>query len=118
MDIFAQPEIIEAMATIAAAFVLLAITLVAAHVGVERLRRIWLIGRGKVEAVIEYVDEADDPALVRIDSWLDKLVPSDWNKHAALFLPVFLRAAADGLDAALGVPQEPEQGEPSEAPKN
>jgi len=118
-DLFAQPDVIEALATIAAGALLIAVTaavtLATAHFGVKKIRDIWLVGRGKLEAMIELVDELDDPALVKLDGLLDKVLAADWNKHAAAFMPVFLRALADGIDNALGIPDEPEQGDPGGA---
>lgn len=49
--------------------------------------------------VMRHVDEANDPALVALDKWLDRLYPYSWDVLAAKVLPAMLRAAADAIAA-------------------
>ena len=109
-SIFANTELLKALATIAAAVVLLGITgLVGAYSTswiVLDLKNAWVVLRGKVDAVIDLVDEADDPANKWIDDKLDSLVSANWDQYSAAFLPVFLRALADGMEKIAAPPQE------------
>lgn len=107
-DIFARPELIEAMATITAFAVLGVVTLAAAQIGAARLRIIWLAARGRVPEVIDAVDEPDDAVNKSIDKYLDRLLPANWDQYAAYALPVFFRSLADGLDRVLQPETAPE----------
>ena len=60
-------------------------------------RKAWLIVRGELDEVIAAVDQPTDPLLVALGKALEKVWPS-FEENAATFLPVLLRAIADGLD--------------------
>ena len=109
-SIFANTELLKTLATIAAAVVLLGITGLVGAYSTSRIvldfKNAWVVLRGKVDAVIDFVDEADDPANKWIDDKLDSLVSANWDQYSAAFLPVFLRALADGMEKIAAPPQE------------
>lgn len=107
-ELFTQPELIKALATLAAVAILAALTAAAGYLGIERGRRVWLLLRGRLDDVIELFDEVDDPAVVKVDNLLDKLVAGQWDKWIPVFVPVFVQALADGLNKTFGVPSDPE----------
>lgn len=73
------------------------------------LKEAWWTVRVYVPQVTAQVDEPTDPLLAYLGRRLDAVWPA-FERHAAVFLPVFLRALADGLDRALG-PTAPETSE-------
>lgn len=109
-DIFTDPSTIQLLATIAAAVILAGITAIvtaySTHKVVGYLKMAWLNVRSKIDVVIEAIDEETDPANVEIDKVLDRIAPANWNQYSAVFLPVLLRALADGLDTITAPPQE------------
>jgi hypothetical protein len=65
------------------------------------LKEAWWTLRVYVPQVTAQVDEPTDPLLAALGRRLDAVWPA-FEQHAAVFLPVFLRALAEGLDRALG----------------
>lgn len=109
-EVFVNPELIKLLATIAASVLLVVISLIIASYGTNKivmhLISAWVIARAKLDVVIDAVDEPTDPVNVQIDTMLDKFMQAEWGKYSAVFLPVFLRALADGLDTVVAPPQE------------
>lgn len=97
-DLFVHPEILRAMATIMAGVLMIAITVIAGAVGIERVTRAWRYLRGQWPGVIELVNEPTDPVNVRIDQALDRLYPGDWAGISATVLPELVTRLGQLLD--------------------
>jgi len=108
--LFANPELLQALATMTAAAVLLGITGIMVAFSTKEitihLKSAWVTFRANLQVAIEAVDEPGDLVNVELDKLLDKITPANWNEYSAMFLPKFLRALADGLDRLAAPPQE------------
>lgn len=107
-DIFADPSVIKALATIAASIVLVAVSLVAVRVGVGNLRKAWQLVRGELPAFVGQLDEATDPFIRKLE--LNTGIPAAvWVS----LLPAFLNALGEGLDKALNPVTPPAEAVPA-----
>lgn len=75
---------------------------------VKSAKDAWVILRAYQPMLLAGVDQPSDPIPHRLDGLLDRVLPADWDRYSAVMLPAVLRAAADALDGALGIPDEPE----------
>jgi hypothetical protein len=84
------------LGTLAGTLLLIALTLWAGTQITRQARALWRAVRGHRAAMIAALDEPTDPVIAAL-ARLSTVPPGVW----AAFLPAFVAALADGLDAAL-----------------
>lgn len=108
-DLFANPEIVQWAATIAATALLAGLGFAGMSLGIKlsvgqisQARAVWGMIRAEVlPGIIERVDEPGDAWLVA----LDKFIPGHAAPVMAATLPAFLRILADKAEERLNAPQ-------------
>jgi hypothetical protein len=103
-EIFASPDVLRTLATVAGSAALLALTLLIAKYSTKQVRDLVFYAIQYKPRLIAAVDQPGDPFNVALDKLLDKALPGDWDQRASVFLPAFLNALAAGLDNALAAP--------------
>ena len=103
-EIFASPDVLRTLATVAGSAALLALTLLIAKYGTKQVRDLFFYAVQYKPRLIAAVDQPGDPFNVALDKLLDKIHEEDWDKLAAAFLPTFLEALSTGLSNALVAP--------------
>lgn len=105
-DIFANVEVLKALATLIAAGagvgILALIPLVVGAKGAQY----WRVIKGYVPGAIELVNEPTDNIPTLADHYLDKLVEAHWDKMIATFGPEFLSQVEALLDKKLTAPPQ------------
>lgn len=105
-EIFAEPEVIQAAATVVGVFTGMAIIYVLTLWSLAKGAQYWRVVKGAVPSVRAAVDEPSDAANVAIDRVLDRFYVAQWENMAAVFLPKFLDEVAKIVDAKLETPPQ------------